>query len=165
MDNSLLALVGPVHVAGQTLDEARVTITAAFAVYLKEPRIDLSLVEIASRRFYVYGEVNAPGPYVLDRPMTVYQALSFGGGYTNGANRDQVVLLRVEDGRAVARQFNAQSFETAGLMAVHPDDLLFVRRSGSGSFTEDVLPYIIGVSAAMSAVSDLILVDDWVSGE
>ena len=155
-----MALVGPVHVAGLTLDEAREAITTAFAEYLKEPRIDLSLVEIASRRFYLYGEVNQPGAYVLDRPLNLYQALSLGEGFTERANRDEVVLLRVEGDRAVARFFDAESLETGGLVAVHPDDFLFVRRSGTGSFRDEVLPYLIGVSSSLSSIASLILIED-----
>lgn len=155
-----MALVGPVFVAGQTLDEARETITAAFAVYLKEPRIDLSLVEIASRRFYIYGEVNEPGAFVLDRPLTVYQALSFGGGFTNRANRDEIVLLRVEGDQAIARFFDGQSLGTQGLVAMRPDDFLFVRRSGAGSFSEEVLPYLAGMSASLTSIGSLILIED-----
>ena len=31
-------------------------------------------------QFYIYGEVQKPGPYRLERDMTVMQALSAGGG-------------------------------------------------------------------------------------
>lgn len=155
-----LALVGPVHVAGMTLDEARATITEAFAVYLKEPRIDLSLVEMASRRFYLYGEVNEPGAFVLDRPLNVYQALALGGGFTKQANRDEIVLLRVEGDRAVARFFDGQSLETQGFVALRPDDFLFVRRSGAGSFSEEVLPYLAGISSSLTSIGSLILIED-----
>lgn len=154
-----LALVGPVAVAGLTLDEARDAITEAFAKYLKEPRIDLSLVEMASRRFYLYGEVNEPGAFVLDRPLNVYQALALGGGFTKQANRDEIVLLRVEGDRAVARYFDGQSLETQGFAALQPDDL-FVRRSGAGSFSEEVLPYLAGISSSLTSIGSLILIED-----
>jgi polysaccharide export outer membrane protein len=155
-----MALVGPVHVAGQTLDEARETITAAFAVFLKEPRIDLSLVEIASRRFYIYGEVNEPGAFVLDRPLNVYQALALGGGFTKSANRDEIVLVRAEGDRAVARFFDGQSLETQGFVAMQPDDFLFVRRSGAGTFSEEFLPYLAGISSSLTSIGSLILIED-----
>jgi polysaccharide biosynthesis/export protein len=155
-----LALIGPVLVAGLTLDEARDAITKAFAVYLKEPRIDLSLVEIASRRFYVYGEVNDPGAFVLDRPINVYQALALGGGFTKGANRDEIVLVRVEGDQAVAHFFDGQSLETQGFEAMQPDDFLFVRRSGAGSFSEEIMPYFAGISTSLTSIGSLILIED-----
>ena len=155
-----LALIGPVLVAGMTLDEARIAITEAFAVYLKEPRIDLSLVEMASRRFYLYGEVNEPGAFVLDRPLNLYQALTLGRGFTGNANRNEIVLMRVEDGKAVAHFFDGESLETEGLIAMRADDFLFVRRSGTGSFSDEVLPYLIGISSTLTSVGSLILIAD-----
>jgi len=155
-----MALIGPVDVDGLTLDEAREAITAAFAVYLKDPRIDLSLVEIASRRFYVYGEVNQPGAFVLDRPISVYQALALGGGFTKGANRDEIVLVRVEGDKAIARFFDGESLETQGFIAMQPDDFLFVRRSGAGTFSEEFMPYFAGISSSLTSIGSLILIED-----
>lgn len=45
-------------------------------------------------RFYLNGEVHAPGVYPLDRPLNVRQALSIGGGPTARANDTGVKLFR-----------------------------------------------------------------------
>lgn len=45
-------------------------------------------------RFYVNGEVHAPGMYPLDRPLNVMQALSVGGGPTARASENSVKLFR-----------------------------------------------------------------------
>lgn len=47
-------------------------------------------------RFYVYGEVQKPGVYRLERHMTVMQALSVAGGFTQRANDDDVSIKRRE---------------------------------------------------------------------
>jgi polysaccharide export outer membrane protein len=45
-------------------------------------------------RFYLNGEVHAPGMYPLDRPLNVMQALSAGGGPTARAKGDNFKLFR-----------------------------------------------------------------------
>ena len=72
--------------------------------------------------FYVYGEVQRPGSYRVQRNMTIQQALAEGGGLTpRGTERG----LRVyRQGGSGVREIvpNPQD-------AVHPGDVLFVRES------------------------------------
>lgn len=50
-------------------------------------------------RFYIYGEVQRPGAFRLERDMTVVQALSLGGGLTQrGTQRGIQILRRAADG-------------------------------------------------------------------
>ena len=53
----------------------------------------------AAAVFYIYGEVQKPGAYPLERNMTVRQALSVGGGLTvRGTERGLVISRRGTDG-------------------------------------------------------------------
>lgn len=45
-------------------------------------------------RFYINGQVNAPGMYPLDRPLNVMQAISAGGGPTARASENSIKLFR-----------------------------------------------------------------------
>jgi protein involved in polysaccharide export with SLBB domain len=155
-----LPLAGTVHVAGLSIADARTAITAAYAQYLKNPRIDASVVEFSARRFYLYGEVTKPGTYVLDRPMTLYQALALGGGYTAAARRDKIVLLRGTPENLEVEVFDGESPDAKGFYAIQPDDLVFVRRSGVGKFTDEVLPILSGIGSALSSVATVILIED-----
>ncbi len=155
-----LPLVGAVSVGGKTVAQAREAIEQAVAKYVKEPRVDVSVVEFSARRFYLYGEVMKPGTYSLDRPMTVYQALSFGGGFTSKARREQVVLLRGPPDQLEVVVIDGESPEPKGFLAVRPDDFLFVRRSGVGKFSDEALPILTAISSALTSVATLILIDD-----
>lgn len=44
--------------------------------------------------FYIRGEVARPGPYQFESGMTVLRAISYGGGFSQFANRKQVDILR-----------------------------------------------------------------------
>lgn len=55
-----------------------------------------------ARLFYVYGEVQRPGVYHLERAMTVKQALSVGGGLTpRGTDNGIKITRRSADGQIV----------------------------------------------------------------
>lgn len=73
--------------------------------------------------FYVYGQVQRPGMYALDRGMTVAQALAKGGGLTLRGTDKGVRVHRRYGGRTV------QVLEPKLDDPIRPDDLIFVRES------------------------------------
>ncbi|GIZ52503.1 hypothetical protein NCCP691_25170 [Noviherbaspirillum aridicola] len=83
---------------------------------------DVVYVERA-RKFYIYGEVQRPGVYRLERNMTVIQALTTGGGLTpRGTERGIRIKRRAEDGRV-------QVINAAHDDLVQPDDVVQVKES------------------------------------
>lgn len=155
-----LPLVGTVAVGGLTLPEAREVIRAAYASFMHEPQVEVSVVEYAARRFYLYGEVLKAGPIALDRPVNVYQALTFGGGFTRYADREQIVLLRETPKGVDVHVIDGETPDESGLVAIMPNDFLFVRRTGTGKFSDEVLPILSGISSTLSSITTLILIDD-----
>ena len=61
---------------------------------------------INSQRIYILGEVTRTGAYPLLPEMTVLQALSSAGGFTQFANIKNIYLLRQENGQQVKHAFN-----------------------------------------------------------
>ena len=74
-------------------------------------------------QFYVYGQVQRPGNYQLERGMTVAQAIAKGGGLTLRGT-DKAVRLQRRDAAGVV-----QTSEPKLEDPVRPDDLIFVRES------------------------------------
>lgn len=73
--------------------------------------------------FYIYGEVQRPGSYRLERGMTVRQALATGGGPTlRGTERKLGVYRRSADGGPETTITNPND-------PVRPDDVFYVRES------------------------------------
>jgi polysaccharide biosynthesis/export protein len=74
-------------------------------------------------QFYVYGQVQHPGIYRLERGMTVSQAISAGGGLTpKGSERWVVVKRRDRSGKE--RKVSVSSSDM-----LQPDDVLMVKES------------------------------------
>lgn len=158
--NVSLPLIGAVRVGGMTPEDAREAIRVAFARFLQEPKIDLSVVEWSSRRFHLLGEVQRPGGYVLDRPLSIYEGLSFGNGFSSRANRGAIVLVRGTPDALEVHLINGEAPSPEGLAMLEPGDLLFVRRSGAGRFSDEALPILQGVGSALGSAATLLLIDD-----
>lgn len=83
---------------------------------------DVIYVERAPR-FYIYGEVQRPGAFRLERSMTVLQALSVGGGLTvRGTERNMRIKRR--DANGVMQVITAKHDD---LLQV--DDVVYVQES------------------------------------
>ena len=83
---------------------------------------DVVYVERAPR-FYVYGEVQKPGSYRLERNMTVLQVLSVGGGLTaRGTERGMRIKRRDASGKL--NEFKAKHEDV-----VQIDDVIYVKES------------------------------------
>lgn len=155
-----LPTLGPVALDGLTLDEARARLTDAFARYVREPRVSVTLLELASRRVYIFGEVERPGTYVLDRPLTALQALTLAGGFRPGADREQVALLRGDRSALQVYFFDGATPGPDGLVAVQPDDFLFVRLSGAGTFRDQILPVVQSIVPPITGLASVVVVAD-----
>jgi polysaccharide export outer membrane protein len=73
--------------------------------------------------FYIYGQVQRPGQFRLERGMTVMQALAAGGGVNGKGTRRGIVLHR--------RDANGKVKETDVALDddVHDEDVIFVKES------------------------------------
>lgn len=72
-------------------------------------------------QFYVYGEVQRPGMYKLERGMTVSRAISAGGGLTTRGSERRVVIKRRD------KQGKEQLYSARGGDLLQADDVLMVK--------------------------------------
>jgi polysaccharide export outer membrane protein len=99
-------LLNDVQAAGQTPAQLAATLTEGLRKFITNPQVTVSVSEINSRRVYVTGEVTKPGAFPLLPNMTVLQALSSSGGFSQFAKIKGIYVLRVEDGKQVKHPFN-----------------------------------------------------------
>jgi polysaccharide export outer membrane protein len=101
-----LPLLNDVQAAGLTAIQLSNAVHDGLTKYLNNPQVTVTVMEINSRRVYITGEVNRPGALPLLPNMTVLQALSSGGGFTQFAKLKNIYVLRTEDGKQIKLPFN-----------------------------------------------------------
>ena len=101
-----MPLLNDVQAAGRTPLQLAADITAGLKKFVTDPQVTVIVTTINSQRVFILGEVTRAGAYPLLPNMTVLQALSSAGGFTQYANLKKIYLLRVEDGKQVKHPFN-----------------------------------------------------------
>lgn len=101
-----LPLVNDVQAAGLTPMQLAMVITEKLRKFITEPQVTVIVSAINSRRVYLVGEVARAGAFPMLPNMTVLQALSSAGGFTQFANLKGIYVLRNENGKQIKFTFN-----------------------------------------------------------
>ena len=101
-----LPLINEVQAAGLTPEQLHQRLTEESKKYMEDANITVVVREINSRKAFITGEVNKPGPYPLTSPTTVMQLISLAGGLREYANAKNIMIMRTEGGKQVALKFN-----------------------------------------------------------
>lgn len=104
-----LPLLNDVQAAGLTPDQLRERLTQAAGQFVDDPNATVIVKEIHSRRAFVTGNVEKPGMYPLNGPMTVMQLIASAGGLREFVGGKNIVILRREGDRDVRLAFDYQA--------------------------------------------------------
>ena len=101
--NLSLPLLGSVRLGGLTLTQAAARLTELYGRdYLVNPKVNVTLVGYARRRFTVLGQVNRPGSYEMPEGnpggVDLMEAIAMAGGYTRIAAPDRISIRRRREG-------------------------------------------------------------------
>jgi polysaccharide export outer membrane protein len=118
-----LPLVNDVQASGLTAMQLAGVIRDGLTKYLTNPQVTVTVTQINSRRVFVTGEVAHSGALPLLPNMTVLQALSSSGGFTQFAREKNIYVLRVEDGKQVKLPFNYK----AVVKGQHPEQNIILQ--------------------------------------
>lgn len=101
-----LPLLNEVQAAGLTPEQLRQKLTEESQKYMEDPNITVVVRMINSRKAFITGEVNKPGPYPLTSPTSVMQLIAMAGGLREYANGKKIIIMRTDNGRQISLQFN-----------------------------------------------------------
>ncbi|HMS86463.1 MAG TPA: polysaccharide biosynthesis/export family protein, partial [Nitrospira sp.] len=90
-------LIGGFSVEGKTVQEFQDELTTRLqAGYLRHPKVTVFITK--HRNFTVSGEVKRPGGFEYREGVTVREALALAEGFSEKANRDEVMVTRLNGG-------------------------------------------------------------------
>jgi polysaccharide biosynthesis/export protein len=101
-----LPLLNDVQAAGLTPAQLAASVTEDLKKYVTNPQVTVIVTAINSQRVYILGEVTRPGAFPLLPGMSVLQALSSAGGFTQFAKVKSIFVRRLENGKEVKYPFN-----------------------------------------------------------
>ena len=87
-------LVGEMKAGGLTTAEVKESVQKALLKFYVKPIVDITVQEVQSKKYYLNGQVNHAGEYLLAVPTTVLQAISKAGGLQDFANQKKIYILR-----------------------------------------------------------------------
>jgi polysaccharide export outer membrane protein len=92
-----LQLIGEIMAAGLTPKELEAAIVERYANVLLKPEVTVVVRGLASRTFYIFGEVNQPGNYPFENGMIMLNAVAKAGGFTYRAQVDRMKVISAND--------------------------------------------------------------------
>jgi polysaccharide export outer membrane protein len=98
-------LVGTLNAAGSTVEDVQALVAQRLTQYIPDPVVTVSIKEIRGNRFYVLGQVQNPGQYIMNPTVDVIQALALAGGTTPFAELNDIKILRRQGGKQTLIEF------------------------------------------------------------
>jgi len=133
--------------AGLTIDELRARMDDELAKYRRAPHTIITPVAFRSKKYYMLGKVMVKGAYVLDRPLTVLEAIARAKGFENGLVNRSVVDLAdfshsfiARNGKRLPLNFEGlfQSGDLTQNVPIEPGDYVYI----AGANLQEV--YVVG---------------------
>jgi len=123
-------LIGEVMAQGHTVKSLKEVISQKLKKFVGTPEVTVIVSESNSRHIYTIGKLNQPGTYPLAPGMTVLQAISTAGGFTEWADTKNILIIRRAGKKEVRLRFNHKQFiagkNTEQNILLEPNDTIVV---------------------------------------
>lgn len=128
-------LIGNVKISGLTVSAAEQKLESALQAYLKMPSVSFLIKEYANKTVYVLGQVKKPSSITIlpEKTMTLLEAITSAGGFTDVAAISKVKILRMEEGVQKSIEVDVSQITKDGNkqydVTLKPADVVFVPQS------------------------------------
>ena len=95
-----LPLLNDIQAAGLSPEQLRELVLEAARKYVEDPNPTVIVKEIKSRKVFITGQVEKPGPYPLNGPTTILQLIATAGGLREFADGKNISVMRNQLGRS-----------------------------------------------------------------
>ncbi len=132
-----LPYIGNLYVEGYTTAQVRDTLSQRISYYFKNPVVS---VRFANFKVTVLGEVKNPSTFIIpNEKPTVIDALGLAGDITIYGRKENVLLMRDNNGKKELARLNLDSSKTISspYFYLRPNDVLYVEPSASRVLSTD----------------------------
>lgn len=122
-----------IMVAGKTVEEVAKEIEKKLDEFIIDPKVTVTLDKAMATRYSVMGNVATPGVRVMDRKVSVYEAILEAGGVTKEGDKKKIALVSYgKDGRLTRRVVSLADMEAGKTEMIYlsPGDQVFVTGKG-----------------------------------
>lgn len=131
-DSISFPLLGSIRAGGLTVAELEQEITRRLAEkYLVSPQVTVFVKEFSN--VFVFGEVKNPGSFPIYGKLTVFEAVTLAGGFTEVANPSKVKVIRQVRGKEVTYEVDVNKLtkegDTSSDLELAANDRVIVPRS------------------------------------
>jgi polysaccharide export outer membrane protein len=125
-----IPLLGDIEASGLSPTQLSDRILAVAKKQIQDPTITVVVRTINSRKVYITGQVANPGAFPLTGPRTVMQLIALAGGLTEYADKKNITITRMEQGKPASLKFNyndvAKGKNLAQNIVLKPGDTVVV---------------------------------------
>ncbi len=122
-----------VFVGGRTIEEVQDEIRNKLNEYIIDPQVSVTLEKAMSARYSVMGKVESPGIRIMDRKVSIYEAIAESGGVAKDGESKNIAILRFNDQGTLTREdvdLTAIEKGKAPMVFLNPGDQVIVPKKG-----------------------------------
>lgn len=87
-------LIGDLSAVGETPTSLAAVIKEKLSELVNNPLVNVEIVQVRSKKYYITGQVSRTGVFSLVVPTTVLEALTMAGGMAEWADRKKIIIIR-----------------------------------------------------------------------
>ena len=128
-------LIGNVKIGGYSVSEAEAQLAEKLKFYIRNPQVSMLIKEYSNKMVYILGQVKKPSEISIppEKTITVLEAITSVGGFTDIANTSKVKVLRMENGKQKSIDVDVNAITKQGKKSLDidllPGDVVFVPQS------------------------------------
>ena len=102
-----LPLINDIQAGGLTPSQLREVVNTEARRFVEDPNVTVVVKQINSRKLFITGQVEKPGPYPMSGPTTVLQLIAMAGGLREFADGKRILIMRTDKaGKQTGHGFN-----------------------------------------------------------
>jgi len=147
-----LPFIGNILVQDRTIPEVTSMLTDSLYSILSNPTVTVRLV---NRYVSVFGEVRNPGHFAYaQEKLTIFGAISLAGDITDYGDRNDVILVRNENGnnKRINIDLTSSNIMASEFYYIRPNDMLYIKPMNKKFWGLNEFPWTLLLSSISTAV-------------